>query len=262
MRRLTGSLLLAATILSSAGLVTACGQNGSGAIASLSPGKAASVVPSKAESTAAGAAASASAAGASTAAAASTAPQTTAAPTPAPQTSTAQTSTAATSAAPASSAQASSSTAAPASGSGSSLLWLWIVIGLAVLAGLIAWIVHSARRRTAAGAVWRTKVIDVYAEAMALHDAIWAAVSQGPPADGAADLRQSSIWQRADDLTQDLYGLRELAPDEERHARVADVLGTLQAVRTAMEASTDVGGRLAAFQTALRALRASADPEF
>jgi hypothetical protein len=125
---------------------------------------------------------------------------------------------------------------------------------------VIALIAYSARRRSAAAADWRTRVIDVYAEGQALHDAIWTSAGRGQSADRTADPRWSGIQLRADNLTQDLYTLREAAPDEVLHARIVDVLVELQAVRSAMEAPADLEGRLAAFQTALRGLRAWADP--
>ena len=153
--------------------------------------------------------------------------------------------------------------AAAARGSGSGLLWLWILIGVIVLGGGAALIAYSARRRSrrrAAAADWRTRVINVYAEGQALYDAIWASAGLAQSAGGAVDPRSFAIQSRADALTQDLYALRESAPDEVRHARVADLLAELQGVHSAMEASVDVEGRLAAFQTALRGLRASADP--
>jgi len=261
MRRMSASVLLTAALLGSAGLATACGQSGSGPVASLSPGKAASLIPSKSQSITSSASAHATTGPASPASAVaspsqqssapsvqSSAPQTTAAQTPAAQTS----------------APRASSTVAPAArGSGSSLLWLWILIGVIVLGGVIALIAYSARRRSAAAAAaadWRTRVIDVYAEGQALHDAIWTSAGRGQSADGAASPRSSGIDLRADNLTQDLYTLRESAPDEVQHARIVDVLVALQGVRSAMEASADLGGRLAVFQSALRGLRASADP--
>jgi hypothetical protein len=249
---MSGGVLLTAALLGSAGLATACGQSGSGAIASLSPGKAASLIPSKSEGITPSAAASASTgvtspvSAAASPSAQSSAPQTPAAQAPAARTSAPQ----------------PSSTVAPAArGSGSSLLWLWILIGVIVLGGAIALIAYSARRRSAAAAAaadWRTRVIDVYAEGQALHDAIW--TSAGRSADGAAGPRSSGIESRADNLAQDLYALRESAPDEVQHARIVDVLVALRAVRSAMEAHADLEGRLASFQTALRGLRASADP--
>jgi hypothetical protein len=132
-----------------------------------------------------------------------------------------------------------------------------------LLGGGIALIVYSARRRSAAAAAaadWRTKVIDVYAEGQALHDAIWTSPWRGQSADGAASPRSSGIELRADNLTQHLYTLRESAPDEVQRAHIVDVLVALQAVRSAMEAPADLEGRLAVFQSALRGLRASADP--
>ena len=256
MRRMSGSVLLTAVLLGAAGLATACGQSGSGsgAIASLSPGKAASLIPSKSESITSSAAASASTGPTS---------QVSAVASPSRQSSAPQTSAAQTSAAQSPAAQASSTVAPSARGSGSSLLWLWILIGVIVLGGGIALIVYSARRRSAAAAVaadWRTRVIDVYAEGQALHDAIWTSPWRGQSADGAASPRSSGIELRADNLTQHLYTLRESAPDEVQHARIVDVLVALQAVRSAMEAPADLEGRLAVFQSALRGLRASADP--
>jgi hypothetical protein len=100
----------------------------------------------------------------------------------------------------------------------------------------------------------------VYAEGQALHDAIWTSPWRGQSADGAASPRLSGIELRADNLTQHLYTLRESAPDAVQHARIVDVLVALQAVRSAMEAPADLEGRLAVFQSALRGLRASADP--
>jgi hypothetical protein len=113
---------------------------------------------------------------------------------------------------------------------------------------------------TSSAADWRTRVIDVYAEGQALHDAIWTSPRRGQPADGAAGPRSSGIELRADNLTQHLYTLRESAPDEVQRTRIVDVLVALQAVRSAMEAPADLERRLAVFQSALRGLRASADP--
>lgn len=260
-RRLSASVLLAAAILGSAGLATACGQSGSGsgAIASLSPGsKAASLIPSKS----AGSAAADASTGVTSPASAfpqSSAPQSSAPQASAPQAAPPQAS------APQASAPQPSLAATPATGgSGSSLLWLWILIGVIVVGGGIALIAYSsrkrARQRAADAAGWRTRVINVYAEGQALHDAIWTSAGLGQPPGGGADPRSSSIQLRADKLTQDLYTLRESAPDEVRHARIVDVLVELQGVRSAMEASVDLAGRLAAFQAALHGLRASADP--
>ena len=161
----------------------------------------------------------------------------------------------------------SPSAAASGSSSGTSLLWLWILLGVLILAGLIAWIVQSGRRRSAATAGWRSRLIDAYAKGSALHDAMVVAEAQGDLASGDARARWYDIQRRADDLAQTLYALREAAPDPEDQAAIGDVLASLQAVRSAMDAERAPGGarqelaevvrrRLYAFESSLRALRA------
>jgi hypothetical protein len=159
------------------------------------------------------------------------------------------------------------SAAASGGSSGTSLLWLWILLGVLILAGLIAWIVTSSRRRSAATAGWRSRLIDAYAKGSALHDAMSVAEVQGDLGGGDARARWYDIQRRADDLAQTLYTLREAAPDPEDQAAIADVLASLQAVRSAMDAERAPGGarpelaevvrrRLYAFESSLRALRA------
>jgi hypothetical protein len=152
-------------------------------------------------------------------------------------------------------------------GSGTSLIWLWVLLGVLVLAGLIAWIARSGRRRSATAADWRSRLIDAYAKGSALHDAMSVAEAQGDLAVGDARARWFDIQRRADDLAQTLYALREAAPDPDDQARIADVLASLQAARSAMDAERAPGGagpqqadvvrsRLYAFESSLRALRA------
>jgi Alphaherpesvirus glycoprotein E len=159
------------------------------------------------------------------------------------------------------------SAAASGSSSGTSLLWLWILLGVLILAGLIAWIVTSSRRRSAAAAGWQSRLIDAYAKGSALHDAMTVAEAQGDLASNDARARWYDIQRRADDLAQTLYALREAAPDPDDQAGIGDVLASLQAVRSAMDAERAPGGarqelaevvrrRLYAFESSLRALRA------
>ena len=161
----------------------------------------------------------------------------------------------------------SPSAAASGSSSGTSLLWLWILLGVLILAGLITWIATSGRRRKAAAAGWRSRLIDAYAKGSALHDAMSVAEVQGDLGGGDARARWYDIQRRADDLAQTLYTLREAAPDPEDQAAIADVLASLQSVREAMDAERAPGGarpelaevvrrRLYAFESSLRALRA------
>ncbi len=144
---------------------------------------------------------------------------------------------------------------------------------MAILIGVIALIVRSARRRAAVAASWRTKIIDVYAEGSALLDAMRIADAHGLVAgDGTADAHWSDIQRRVDDLARALYALREEAPDDESRARVADVLATLQAARAAMDSERASGAasgpgeemvrsRLAAFEASLRTLRSAYYPQ-
>ena len=168
--------------------------------------------------------------------------------------------------APSAAGQPSSSPAA-SGGTGSSLLWLWILLGAVVLIAVIALIVRSSGRRSAAATGWRSNVIDTYAKGSALYDAM--SVAEGPGALGNADsgARWTEIQRRADDFAQALYTLREAAPDEDGRMLVADVLGSLQAVRSAMTAERAPEGapagqaeivrsRLFAFDASLRRLRA------
>ncbi|HTQ95113.1 MAG TPA: hypothetical protein VMK84_37025 [Streptosporangiaceae bacterium] len=144
------------------------------------------------------------------------------------------------------------------------------MLGVAALAGLIALIVGSSRRRSATAADWRSRLIDAYAKGSALHDAMSVAESPGELASPNAAARWADIQRRADDLTQMLYSLREAVPDDGDSARVADTLTSLQAVRSAMAAERASGGfdprqaevvrgRLYSFEMSLRALRQGDD---
>ena len=160
--------------------------------------------------------------------------------------------------------------AAPVASSGTSLIWLWVLLGVLVLAGLIALIARSSRRRSAAAAGWRSRLVDAYAKGSALHDAMSVAEAPGGLAAADAAARWSDIQRRADDLAQTLYALREEVPQHSPDgARIADTLASLQAVRSAMDAERAPGGasleqadvvrsRLAAFESSLRVLAAPA----
>jgi hypothetical protein len=254
MRRFTKHIVLLAAILAIVCTVAGCEATKS-AIASISPTRSASV----------SAGSSASSSPPSPSASVSSSPSVTATPTSQPS----ATSGAST---PAATAQPSSSPTA-GSGSGSGLIWLWILLGVLILIGVIVGIVRARGRRSAAAGSWRSSVVDAYAKGSALHDAM--SVAETPGALGAYDAgaRWSDIQRRADDLTQTLYALREAAPDDESRARVADVLVSLQTVRSAMDAERAPGGadarqaevareRLAFFEISLRALRGSDQQAF
>jgi hypothetical protein len=158
------------------------------------------------------------------------------------------------------------SPAATGTDSGSTPIWPWILLGVAVLAALTGWIVHASRRRSATAADWQSRLIDAYAKGSALHDAMGVAETPGQYAAPDARARWADIQRRADDLTQELYALREAVPDDGDRARIADTLASLQAARSAMDAERAPGGsdprqaevvrgRLDSFEMSLRALR-------
>jgi hypothetical protein len=113
---------------------------------------------------------------------------------------------------------------------------------------------------------WRSKVVDASAKGSALIDMMSMAESPGARAAEDASARWAEIQRRMDDLAQELYALLETAPGEAERERVADVLASLQAVRSAMdaerapgEAGPEQGARvhdlLLTFEASLRALR-------
>jgi hypothetical protein len=154
---------------------------------------------------------------------------------------------------------------AASSNPASSLLWLWILLGvLAVI--IITYLIARSRRGPKAGDVWRSRAIDAYAKGSALYDAMQLAEAPGALVAQDAAARWADIQRRADDLAQTLYAMREAAPDEDKRMRADDVLAALQAARFAMaaERGTDVSqvpppdlvnSRLMSFGASLQALR-------
>ena len=151
-------------------------------------------------------------------------------------------------------------------GSASSLLWLWILLGTVVIVGVTVWLARRSGKRSAMATSWRSKVVDASAKGSALIDMMSMAESPGARAAEDASARWAEIQRRMDDLAQELYALLETAPGEAERERVADVLASLQAVRSAMdaerapgEAGPEQGARvhdlLLTFEASLRALR-------
>jgi hypothetical protein len=154
---------------------------------------------------------------------------------------------------------------AASSTSGTSLIWLWVALGVLALIVIAVLIARSGRRRPAPGGGWRARRIDAYAQGSALYDAMRMAEAPGALAAADADTRWADIQRRADDLGQALYAMREAAPDEDQRLRTADVLAALQAARSAMAAERGpdavsvpperVRSRLMNFGAALQELR-------
>lgn len=235
MRRTCAGLagLIVFTVL----LLAACGQTGSSvkqAVSSIAASN--SVTQSAATSQ-------------PTTAAPTTAAPTTAAPTTAAPTTAASTPASTAASTPASTpastqSQAAGATAtAPGAGSGSGFpwAWFWVALGIAAVAGLVIWAIVAHRRRASAATDWRTRVIDAYARGSALHDAMAAAETPGALAAADAGLRWADIQRRADDYGQLLYRMQQEAPGDQERILVADVIASLQAVRSAMDSERSAG---------------------
>jgi len=252
MRRLTKSVVILTAALAVGLLAAGCGAASSisSAIRSAAPSVTLPTLPSNNTSP--------------------TAPPTTEAPTTAPPTTVPPTTEAPTTAAPTTVAPSTppSISPTPTSSTGSSLAWLWILLAAIVIIGVIVAVIVARRsgRQSAVAGSWRPRVIDAYAKGAALYDAISVAERSSELTAEDRGARWYDIQHRMDDLTQELYAMRESAPDEDERARVADVLGSLQALRSAMEAERAPGGvgpehaevvrsRLFAFDAALQALR-------
>jgi hypothetical protein len=238
MRRLVTSVLLAAAILLTGGLAAACAQSASGATTSPSPT-------------------------ASAPATVTTPPPTTAPPSPTPS---AASPTVAPSTAPATPASNS-----PASSSGFSfnLIWLWIILGAAALVVVIVLATRSPGGSDEA-VLWRSRTEHTYEQGGAFDSAVREGQRQGAflDPDGAA---WHHIQNRAHDLTEALYILREEARTEGQRAQVEDALAALQAVRYALDAEVAPGAagaqqsgtlnsRLLALESSLNALRVPNGP--
>jgi len=188
-----------------------------------------------------------------------TAPTTTAAPTTAAPTTAAPTTAAPTTA-------AAATTPAAAGSSGFPWVWFWVAVGIVVAAGLVIWALVARRRRSAAATEWRARVIDAYAKGSALHDAMAAAETPGALTGADAGFRWSDLQRRADDYSQLLYAMQQEAPGEIERILVADVIASLQAARSAMDAERSTGAsdgtlagiardRIAFFASSVNSLR-------
>ena len=247
MRRVIRVVLVPVLVLLLGGLVAGCGSAVKNVISSVAPSHSISLPTSV-----------------PTSAAVTVTPSPVASPTTVQPTTPSPTTPAATTAAPTPSPTSTSSTSSTPG-------WLWLLLAALVVAGIaFVWIARSASRRTGTSDRWRSAVIDVYARGSALHDAMASMEWSGGPAAGQVRARWSDIQNRADDLTQTLYRMRETAPDEDSRARVDDVLAALQGVRSAMDAERAPGAapdqneisrsRLYTFARSLRALHGDPPP--
>jgi hypothetical protein len=240
MRRLVRSVLLAAAILVTGCLAAACVQSASGAVTASSPSASAPATV--------------------------TAPPS---PTPAPPSPTP--SPASPTVAPSTAAPTTPASSSPASSGGFSfnLIWLWVILGAAALVVIIVLTTRSPGGSDEA-VLWRSRTGHTYEQGGAFDSAVREGERQGAylDRDGAA---WHHIQNRAHDLTEALYILREEALTEGQRAQVEDALAALQAVRYALDAegapgaasaqqSETLHARLAALESSLNALRVPNDP--
>ena len=159
-----------------------------------------------------------------------------------------------------------SPTATTTSSSGFPWVWFWIALAIAAVVGLVSWLIVAHRRRARSATEWQAQVIDAYAKGSALHDAMAAAETPGALAADNAGLRWSDIQRRADDYSQLLYHMQQTAPGDQERLQIADLIASLQAARSAMDAERSGGvpdgsvsglvrDRLAYFASALTSLR-------
>ena len=234
MRRLVKSVLLVAAILVTGCLAAACVQSASGAVATSSPGVSAPATATAPASPTLAPSPTPSAA--SPSAAPSTAPPVTPA----------------------------SSSPAPSGGFSFNLIWLWILLGALVLVVIIVLATRSPGRSDEA-VLWRSRTEHTYEQGGAFDSAVREGQRQGAflDPDGAA---WHHIQNRAHDLTEALYILREEARTAGRRTQVEDALAALQAVRYALDAEVAPGAagaqqsgtldsRLRALESSLNALR-------
>jgi hypothetical protein len=245
MRRPVKSVLLAAAIVVTGCLATACAQAASGAVNRDSP--------------------------------TATAPATATTPPPATPTLTPSTvgpSTIFTTITPTPTTPASSSPAS-SSGSGTDLIWLWVILSALALLLIILWATRRPARAPApipgpersSATGWHARAVDAYAQGGALDGAVRAAAREGAFIEPAGE-RWYEIRSLADDLGERLYAMRETAPDAERHAQVVHALNALEAVRYAVDAEptitvedegvaqeANLHSRLLALESALNTLR-------
>jgi hypothetical protein len=240
MRRLVRSVLLAAAILATGCLVAACVQSASGAVTASSPS--------------------------------ASAPATvTAPPSPTPSPPSPTPSPASPTVAPSTAAPTTPASSSPASSGGFSfnLIWLWVILGAAALVVIILFATRSPGGSDEA-VLWRSRTGHTYEQGGAFDSAVREGERQGAYLD-----RNGAAWHhiqnRAHDLTEALYILREEAVTERQRAQVEDALAAMQAVRYALDAegapgaasaqqSETLHARLAALESSLNALRVPNGP--
>lgn len=165
------------------------------------------------------------------------------------------------------SATASESAAATESNSGTA--WLWIILALLVIGGIVAWALW-ARARGQRAAAWRSRARDPYSEGVVLHDRLKADLGLPQVTDDRLDESLTEV----DQIGQQLNALTVDAPDDQTGQALAGLLMSLAAVRSALEevrraadpaarrsAVEPAQARVAEFERSLGSFRAAVWPD-
>jgi hypothetical protein len=153
--------------------------------------------------------------------------------------------------------------------SGSSTAWIWIVLAVVLVGGIVGWALW-ARSRGQRAAAWRSRARDPFSEGVVLHDR----VRDDLGAPEIPDDRLDESLTKIDRIGQQLNALTVDAPDEGSQRALAGLLMSLGAVRSALEeirrapdqstrqaAIEPARGRATEFERSLGAFRAALWPQ-
>lgn len=112
----------------------------------------------------------------------------------------------------------------------SSTAWIWIVLAVVVVGGIVAWALW-ARARGQRVAAWRSRARDPFSEGVVLHDRLRAELS----APQMADDRLEEAMNEVDRIAQQLNALTVDAPDDATRQALAGLLMSVGAVRSALD---------------------------
>jgi hypothetical protein len=165
-----------------------------------------------------------------------------------------------------------SPSASPAASSGGVPPWIWVVIGLAVLAGILV-LAAVARRRSRRSEEWRARAIDAYSRGIALHDRLATELlvpQQDRPIVSPEAIAEAE--RMADGVDASMTAVMSEAPQDELRAAAAQVVLALRDLRLAVRgasvapaetrdaATAALRERLDGFGRSLAALRTTVRP--